>query len=300
VLFASVIVAILSLRSLLCRPVIRGTAGPWLVGLCLVGSGAVAVFASPGPMAIALAALGGALALGCLLRAEAPRRSLVAALRPLAWPRVQALLLLGVSVSGAFGWVVWLDEQSTPPMLENPFVQDGAESPTLQRVSQVGWTDRGTVVPLYRPTGLDESTLNTSERRLAEGLFALRVIATGRRTTESNCHGWMFAGNRFWLMSTDVARILVDNGYQTVIDPALGDLVIYRDSDGLIVHSAIMRGHTGAGELLLESKWGPKGCFVHTPKNQPFGERFEYYRSPRKGHRLSGTKDSYQPAQPAS
>src|SRR5437773_10415318 len=44
VLFASVIVAILSLGSLLRRPGVRGTSVPWLVGLCLVGSGMVAVF----------------------------------------------------------------------------------------------------------------------------------------------------------------------------------------------------------------------------------------------------------------
>ena len=128
---------------------------------------------------------------------------------------------------------------------------------------------------------------------------SLRLIATGGRTAESNCHGWVFAGNRFWLMGKDVERILVDNRYETVTDPAPGDLVIYRGNTGAIVHSAIVRGRTGDGEMLLESKWGSKGCFVHAPKYQPFGERFEYYRSPRKGHRLSGIDVPYAPDQPA-
>src|SRR4051794_14966743 len=62
VLFAGVVVAVLSLLSLLRRPGVRSRTAAWLVGLCLGGAGVVALFASPGPLATALAALGGVLA----------------------------------------------------------------------------------------------------------------------------------------------------------------------------------------------------------------------------------------------
>ncbi|MBI1914647.1 MAG: hypothetical protein HYS12_07900 [Planctomycetes bacterium] len=295
VLFAGVVVAVLSLLSLLRRPGVREGTGAWLVGLCLGGAGAVAFFASAGPMAIALAVLGGVLALGCLLRTEAPGRLIASALRALAWRRVQALFLLVTSLAGAFGWVIWLDKESTPEIITGPLAQGAAERPSLQRLSLVAWTDRDSTVPLYRPNGVDDTTLGPSERRLGQGPFSLRLIATGGRTVESNCHGWVFAGNRFWLMGKDVERILVDNDYGLVTDPVTGDLVIYRDASGAIVHSAIVRGQTGNGQMLVESKWGRRGCYVHEPKIQPFGERFEYYRSPRKGHRLSGTEVPYPP-----
>ena len=42
----------------------------------------------------------------------------------------------------------------------------------------------------------------------------------------------------------------------------------------------------GPGGVLIESKWGFLGRFLHEPKNQCYSQDFAYYRSPRQGHLL--------------
>ena len=46
--------------------------------------------------------------------------------------------------------------------------------------------------------------------------------------------------------------------------------------------------------LMVESKWGLGGRFVHRPEQQPYGTSYCYYRSARQGHALA-----IRPARPA-
>ena len=70
--------------------------------------------------------------------------------------------------------------------------------------------------------------------------------------------------------------ILADNGYVVVDEPREGDIVIYRDGLGQVQHTGLVRFVGTDGLVLVESKWGSLGIYLHTPKEQPYGEFFNF------------------------
>jgi hypothetical protein len=98
-----------------------------------------------------------------------------------------------------------------------------------------------------------------------------------------NCYGWIFSGGRYGMYGWQVPLILRDNGYQPVTTPQESDVAVYV-AQGDVVHAGIARIDRLTGSLLIESKWGPFGVFLHAPAAHPFGGVAAYYRSPRGGH----------------
>jgi hypothetical protein len=113
-----------------------------------------------------------------------------------------------------------------------------------------------------------------------------KVIVRTTPDPSHNCHGWVFTGGRFWVAGDDVNDILADNGYEQVSTPAVGDVAVYRTDRGAVVHSGVVAAVVGY--MLVESKWGPMGRYLHGPDAQPFGGTCSYYRSARHGHVLKG------------
>jgi len=147
-------------------------------------------------------------------------------------------------------------------------------------------TDRGRPVSLgqvNRTATLAALTEHENDNIRVHDL-ARKVIVRTKPDPSSNCHGWVFAEGRYWVNQIEV--ILADNGYLPVSAPAIGDLAIYRGIRGDIVHSGLVR--TTAGGILVESKWGPMGRYLHGPDDQPFGGLCAFYRSARRGHLLAG------------
>jgi hypothetical protein len=103
-----------------------------------------------------------------------------------------------------------------------------------------------------------------------------------------NCHGFVFAGSQYWIMNDSVPAILKDNGYEPVSEPAAGDLIIYWDEAHNPVHSGIVQAVPRRGPIRIESKWGMRGEFLHTPQAQIFSQTYSYLRSSRHGHLLHG------------
>jgi hypothetical protein len=101
---------------------------------------------------------------------------------------------------------------------------------------------------------------------------------------ESNCHGWVFTEGKYLLFGEQVEEILRDNGYQVVATPVVGDIIVYRSHSGSILHSGLVQSVFGNGEVLIESKWGISARYLHLPKDQPYGELFQYYHSERGKH----------------
>jgi hypothetical protein len=149
-------------------------------------------------------------------------------------------------------------------------------------------TDRGRPIPVsaVRRSDGDTAWAPDDARMMRERNAWL--IPTAAPDLGYNCHGWVFAAGKHWVLSRDVDAILEDNGYGEVSDPQPGDVVIYRHpNSGQVWHSGVLRVAEG-GLMLVESKWGPLGRYLHRPEGQFFGNHFNYYRSPRQGHTLRG------------
>ena len=70
--------------------------------------------------------------------------------------------------------------------------------------------------------------------------------------------------------------------------PRPGDVAIFRDLAGQVTHSAVVRGLASDGLVILESKWGWAGRFLHTPAGQCYGSDCTFYRTERPAGLASG------------
>jgi hypothetical protein len=150
-------------------------------------------------------------------------------------------------------------------------------------------TDRGRPIAAfqYAPTpGLEED--DSIERQFA-ARFADRLIRRTEPDPSYNCHGFTFTDGRYWIKGSDVETILTDNGYQVVRFPRLGDVVVYRDMGGLVSHTGVVRTVLSGGKVLVESKWGRLGRFLHPHDAVPYPATTSvFYHSPRFGRLLQG------------
>ena len=156
----------------------------------------------------------------------------------------------------------------------------------------VGWavTDAGRKVPLYavdRKVRPEAVATKEEEAYLGRRHLLLAVIRTAEPSLETNCHGWIFTGGRAWVLDDAVDPILHDNGYQPTTTPQPGDLAVFRQADGVPAHTCLVRSVNDDGAVVLESKWGQLGRFLHAPDQHPYAclTRF-YYHSARRGHLL--------------
>lgn len=61
---------------------------------------------------------------------------------------------------------------------------------------------------------------------------------TNKTEYNYDCHGLTFTNGTFWINNEQVEKILTDDGYVQVDIPRENDILIQRDSDGNIFHSA--------------------------------------------------------------
>jgi hypothetical protein len=72
------------------------------------------------------------------------------------------------------------------------------------------------------------------------------------------------------------------DGYRPVPHPEEGDLAAFRDAGGAIAHTGVVRLADADGLVLIESKWGSLGRYVHTATDHPYRRcTITYYRRPR-------------------
>ena len=140
-------------------------------------------------------------------------------------------------------------------------------------------TDGGTTIRLGR------FVLNAPKPLIPDG-FDGRVIVADATNSRANCHGWVFTGGEYRVSSEDIDTILADNGYERVAEAVPNDLIIYRDDEGRVVHTGLVKAVGPGGFALIESKWGPLDIYWHTPDDQVYSQRYDFYRSPRDGHLL--------------
>jgi hypothetical protein len=187
------------------------------------------------------------------------------------------LLLVASILVGAY-----LPTVATQPTEDLPLLfTASAEYRVVPDVMAV--TDRGLVLPVFNYENAEK--LSEVERQyLATGTFDQKIIRIAEPSAECNCHGWVYTGGRYAIQGRYIDGLLADNGYVEVAEPRPQDLVIYRGVDDAVEHTGLVRHLGPDGMILVESKWGPLGVYLHPLDSQPYGVKHNFYRSPREGH----------------
>lgn len=262
-----------------------------VAALALGGLGAAAAAGGHPRIAwLAPALLAGVCAASLALGSPRLRRGGAWLLGLLGRPRLPWAVLVAGGPALALGWLSWLDAQA-PAWVPGPDYASAHRSVPLEAVRpSPAFTDAGRPLPLYRPAEeADPEALRSADAYAIEAWgLGEHAIRTGPPSQDCNCHGWVFADGRYWVRGEDVPHILRDNGYRVVADPRPGDLIIYGEGgEGQAVsHSGIVRAAGPGGPVLVESKFGKAGRFIHAPDAVRYGASYTYYRSGREGHRL--------------
>ena len=146
-------------------------------------------------------------------------------------------------------------------------------------------TDLGTRMPLYHSRFYGpaaEVSLYTIQLEAEQG----QVIRLYDANPVCNCHGWVFTGGEFALRDFDVPTILTEHGYFEVQELQPNDLAVYFDGSH-VTHTGLVRLVDASGLIVIESKWGPFGVYLHPPYGQPFAGTCKYFRSHRSDHTLA-------------
>ena len=152
----------------------------------------------------------------------------------------------------------------------------------------VAMTDRKHPLKVYRLDEIDSDSENGDFPGDRYGVeYTGSYIQRAAASPLANCHGWVFLDGQYLISDEAVQRILDDNGYEVVDEAMAGDVIIYRDDDRNIVHSGVVRGVLNDGTIIIESKWGTEGVFLHNPMDTPYTATFEYYRTMRSTHRVN-------------
>jgi hypothetical protein len=164
-------------------------------------------------------------------------------------------------------------------------------------------TDRGRPIAIEHvcggKPGADPLRLAEQAVMLDEHALHDLVLYVPTGWQDCNCHGFVFTGGRYVIDGTAVPRILEDNGYAPVAQARVGDVVVYREGTH-ITHTGIVCGTTREGLILVESKWGGVGRFIHRhDRYHPWVlSACIFYRSPRPGHLLRGIVPDAAPVVP--
>ena len=146
-------------------------------------------------------------------------------------------------------------------------------------------TDAGTKIPLYH-SRFYGAAVEVSRYIVDMEAEQGQVIELYAENPACNCHGWVFTGGQFALRNFDVSSILRDHAYFEVLQVEANDLAAYFDGDR-VTHTGVVRMVDPSGLILLESKWGPYGVYLHPPDRQPFAGKCRYFRTNRASHQLT-------------
>jgi hypothetical protein len=215
----------------------------------------------------------------------------------LAIPRVQGglLALLGLALLGGIIYQIDANLQAEIDESEQRMGRELSAVDLELAGDRKALTDSGATVNLWRMSADNTPTLPEHEALfLREHSLDLQLIQLSSSDSRSNCHGWVFTAGQHWVRGGDVPQILRDNGYQSVSRPAIGDIAIFRDGGDQVTHTALVRAIREDGMVLLESKWGKLGTYIHTASRHVYtAHQMTYYHTSRGTHLLRGLADQH-------
>lgn len=102
-----------------------------------------------------------------------------------------------------------------------------------------------------------------AEKLLHDPQYAFQFIRTAPADISYNCHGWTFRAGKRSVGDTEVLEWINSPRYKPVLTRIMPyDIVIYYQ-DNNICHSGIVQSISRNGIILVESKWGTLGRFIH-------------------------------------
>jgi hypothetical protein len=117
-----------------------------------------------------------------------------------------------------------------------------------------------------------------AETLLNDPHYSQQFIRTGPPEILYNCHGWTFAHGSRAIPDEEVYSILRSGRYRKVTTPMPDDIVIYYEKSGDLCHSGIVKATGRQGFVLVESKWGSAGRFLHLLDLPEVQVKHEFYR----------------------
>ena len=192
--------------------------------------------------------------------------------------------LIMLSSLGLVGWSYHRFQERLYPLPNKPHLLISTPGEKTEVREFVAMTDRNRPIRVYRMTENGSKPIDAEQT--ISGNFIDSAIQRAPANTAANCHGWVFLDTQFLIPGEAVQQILDDNDYEVTFEPIAGDVIIYRDLDREIVHSGLVRGVLNDGTVIIESKWGIEGTFLHAPEGTPYSTSFEFYRTPRPGSRV--------------
>jgi hypothetical protein len=201
-----------------------------------------------------------------------------------------ALLLACGAVLG--GQLLRLDAQADTSLPDDPGANFTQPAELDGPPSCLARTDAGCEIPLFSVSAADGVSAETEAHFIQGQRLGRKLIQTGPADVGYNCHGWVFTGGRYWVRGGCVDAILAENGYQPTAAPLPGDVAVFRDATGAVTHTGVVRG-TAEGAVLIESKWGAMGRYIHTADDHAYrAHKVSYYHSGRGGHLLRGLQQT--------
>jgi len=125
-------------------------------------------------------------------------------------------------------------------------------------------TDDGSKIPAWKEKNPWEPSPNGNRAKNYNGRIYIMGNDPGQYDYSTNCHGTSFADGSIWINDEYVDDLLRGDGYSKMQNPNVGDIVIYRDANGNVVHSATVMGTTNG-----VSVWGKGGVEPSTSRNNP-------------------------------
>jgi hypothetical protein len=117
-----------------------------------------------------------------------------------------------------------------------------------------------------------------AETLLNDPKYAMQFIRTSEPEPAYNCHGWTFAGGKRSVGDGEVYRWLSGFRYRPVIIPEPEDIVVYYDRSNVLCHSGVVKATGANGFVLVESKWGALGRFMHKLEAPQVAASHAFYR----------------------
>lgn len=143
---------------------------------------------------------------------------------------------------------------------------------------------------LADPPPLIGPSLEELDAEFVHQHFPTGAIRTAAPDPSYNCHDWAL-GPGMITDSAGTVRHLLRRGLRQVQRPRPGDVVVYAGPNGQVWHSGIVKA-VGNNFVLVESKWGDMGRYLHPAEVPSLATRPIYFRRGSAGQAATSGRSS--------